>query len=471
MNTPILNCLKEYLNTNPIAFHMPGHKLGKGFEISEFEAIGRYDLTEIPGTDNLHFPSEAILEAQNIAAKAFGADETMFLVNGSTVGVLASILGSCGKSSKVLVSRDCHKSVIGALILAECQPVYISPVYDDIQKVPLGGNVESIISTLDKNEEIGVVFITRPNYYGSCLDIDYLVREVHKRGKVLIVDEAHGAHLAFHERLPKSANLAKADIVIQSAHKTLNALTQGAYLHFNGSKVDRDKVKFYLRILQTSSPSYPIMASLDYAREIMQVKGSEEIGELLDTLEKLRKRIDEETNFSVFYLDDKFDFTQDLTRLVINVSSTGNTGYNIDKALRFEHNIQVEMSDYYNLVCIATIADKDYDFQELFNSLLVVGKIFNYSTRFDDIRHIDLKIPFMTLNYGEIKNKKEVMLPLSKAIGKTCADIITPYPPGVPVICPGEIIMAKTVDYLYNIIKVGGVVNGIYDDNQIKVLV
>jgi len=467
-NLPILKVLKKYNESSPVAFHMPGHKLGKGFDIEEFNAIGKYDVTEIPGTDNLHYPEEAIKEAQELAAKAFGAEKTFFLVNGSTCGIHAAIMALCKEGDKLIVSRDCHKSVIGGLMLAKAMPIYIKPKMDKTFKIPLGSDIDAIIRVMDENRDAVGVLITRPTYYGICCDIERLVLEAHKRGMVVIVDEAHGAHLKFSNQLPICAMDAGADICIQSAHKTLPALTQTALLHTKGQKVDRERLAFYLRLLQTSSPSYLFLCSIDYARAVMEHSGSQLLKELQ------RNVISFEENFieNEFYTirKEKIDgYENDFTRLVINTSKLGITGYKVEKILRQNFNIQIEMSDYYNIVCILTVSDELQDLERLSNALKSIAIKFRENATLSDIKIEELTI----LSKGSViinEFMESELLPLYKANGRVCGDIITPYPPGIPYICPGEIIMADSIELLYNIVNVGGKVNGLSAEGLIKVI-
>lgn len=466
-NIPILDSIIEYNKNNPVPFHMPGHKLGKGFEIDEFKAIGKFDVTEIPGTDNLHFPEEAILEAQNLAAKAFGAEKTFFLVNGSTCGIHAAIMSVCSEGDKLIISRDCHKAAIGGLMLAKAVPVYVRPKIDYEFKIPLGCDIDAMIAAMDNNLDAAGIFITRPTYYGICCDIRRLVSEAHKRGMAVIVDEAHGAHFRFYSGLPICAMDAGADLCIQSTHKTLPAFTQTALLHVKGDLIDRERLAFYLRLLQTSSPSYLFLCSIDYARYVMENSGKEKLMELKN---KVRDFEEEFRDNEYYIIQKKPDngYEKDFTRLVINTTGLGITGYQVEKILRQDFNIQVEMSDFYNIVCILTISDNDSDYKKLSGALKKIGEKYSKKESLSDIiideHYINQENVFIS------EYIKSETLPLKMAEGRICADIITPYPPGIPYICPGEIIMAETIELLYNIVNAGGRVNGLLPDGQIKVL-
>lgn len=449
---------------------MPGHKLGKGIPYRFLKDLHLLDMTEIPGLDNLHFPDGVIKEAQELAAKAFGADYTSFLVNGSTCGVHAAILSLCKPGDKLIVSRDCHKSVIGGMMLAGVKPIYIQPEYDGLFGVSsfvLPSMVEQAI--INNPDAIGV-FITRPNYYGICSDIVAISNLVHSHNKILIVDEAHGAHLKFSSKLPCCALDAGADVCIQSAHKTLPALTQGAYLHIRGTRVDVERVKFVLRLIQTSSPSYIIMSFLDIARAIMEAHGSELIESLLEGISWLETMISRNTGFKVLSLKPLPSGQIDKTRIVVNVRNTGKTGFYIDSILRSQYNIQVEMADLFNIVCISTVADGPKEFESLYFSLYEIDKQFKNSERLPDINISKSEIPVQAVELDKVMQSKYGTFKLTEAAGKVSRGIITPYPPGVPVICPGEVISQASIQYLINVIEAGGTVNGISDGLEIELL-
>lgn len=450
---------------------MPGHKLGKGIPDRFLNDLHLLDMTEIPGLDNLHFPNGVIKEAQDLAAKAFGADYTSFLVNGSTCGVHAAILSLCKPGDKLIVSRDCHKSVIGAMMLASVMPIYIAPEYDSlfgVSSLMLPSTVEQAIK--NNPDAIGVI-VTRPNYYGLCADISAISDVVHSNNKLLIVDEAHGAHLKFSSRLPCCALDVGADVCIQSAHKTLPALTQGAYIHIKGGRVDIDKVNFVLRLIQTSSPSYIIMAFLDIARAIMENYGSQLIENLLNEVNRFETMLNENTGFIMMSSHPLLSGHIDKTRLVVNVKNTGMTGFSIEKILRNQFNIQVEMSDFYNIVCIATVADERKEFETLYLALNEIDKQFKNSKKILDINIKEIKIPSQAVSPDKVMQCKCETRKLKESVGKVSKGIITPYPPGVPVVCPGEFITQETVEYITNVIEAGGTVNGVTDNWEIEVLV
>lgn len=458
---------------------MPGHKLGGGVPRELAEELLQLDVTEIDGTDNLHYPEGIIREAQELAAKAFGADKTFFLVNGSTCGVQAAILSVCARGQKLIVGRDSHKAVAAGLILAGAAPVFVQPEFNEEFSIPAEINQESIEEVLRSNPDASAVLITRPNYYGICSDIEKISSLVHSYGKLLIVDEAHGAHLCFNDSLPPAALRHGADICIQSAHKTLPAVTQGAYLHVKGNRVDMDRLSFNLKMLQTSSPSYIIMSYLDIARELMEREGRDKLEALADTNAWFGEEIERTGVYKVLSGRNLgIKVTQDYTRLVINIKGLGISGYRAEKLLREKYGTQIEMADYENLVIITTVADTRASLTKLLEALKALALTESgqdMECRAEKLRSI-LKGKrgmedgnFKLLPWEAYYSGKEV-LPLQKSEGRISADIITPYPPGIPLLYPGEIITDSCIQYIADIMAAGGKVNGIVDNGSIRVI-
>jgi lysine decarboxylase len=468
MNTPIYNTIKKYLNLNPVPFHTPGHKLGKGIPRDILSYLPFLDITELPGTDNLHYPTGILKKAQILASEAFGSEHTFFLVNGSTSGIHAMIMTICKVGDELIVTRDCHKSVIAGMMLAGVKPVYLKPEFNWEYGITTIITPYEVERALINNPKAVGILITRPNYYGVCSDIEEIAKIVHKYGKILAVDEAHGAHLKFGEGLPVCAMDSGADICVQSAHKTLPALTQGSYLHVKSEKIDLEKLRMILSMLQTSSPSYIIMAMLDVARDIMDRHGKVLFPELLEHIERLRHHT-EKGNFPWLSRSDIPDGDKDPTRIVINVGKLGLTGYEASKILREKYNIFVEMSDMGNIVFIITLADKEDSFYSLHKGL---SGLFNHQIKnkiFPRLPAKDINIPIQAMDLTDVFQAKGEKTSLDKAEGRISKDIITPYPPGIPLICPGELITRDIIEYTYELILNGGCVNGV--DEKLNVLV
>jgi arginine decarboxylase len=470
LKIPIYDAVKKYSSSCPAVFHMPGHKLGRGLPSAFLESLHLLDLTEIPGLDSLHYPKGVIEEAQTLAAQAFGADRTFFLVNGSTCGIQATIMTLCRPGDKIIIARDCHRSAIAGMMLSGATPVYIKPDFNGIFDIPSVVSVNAVEKALKENPDAVGVYITRPNYYGVCSDIKAIVELVHSYNKPVIVDEAHGAHLCFSSMLPPSSLEYGADICVQSAHKTLPAFTQGSYLHVRGTRTDLERLKFNLSILQTSSPSYIIMAFLDIARAIMQQDGENRIQNLLREIELLSEIVGKGNLYKILSENDIEGGSIDKTRVVVNVRNTGKTGFEIEKLLRNQYNIQVEMSDLYNIVCIATVADTHEDIKKLGTALEQLRVRFKKAALLGDAPLWIPKLPEQRIDLGSVMNRTFTRKKLTDALQCVSRSMITPYPPGIPVICPGEVISKDTVEYIREIIEAGGTVNGISDDLEVDVV-
>ncbi len=449
---------------------MPGHKLGKGIPAEFLKNLAMLDLTEIPGTDNLHFPEGAINEAQKLAAKAFEAERTFFLVNGSTCGIHALIMTACKPGDKLIVGRDCHRSVINGMMLAGVEPVYIKPEFDSRFSITTVISPSELERTLKENPDCAGVLITRPNYYGICSDLEKIIEIVHRFDKLIAVDEAHGAHLKFNGKFPESSMQLGADICVQSAHKTLPAFTQGAYLHVKSGKIDLEKLRYNLSSLQTTSPSYVIMSFLDIARALMETEGERLLDALLQNVSLLEAGICN-PGLLLLSMDKTQDYELDKSRLVINVAGLGRTGFEAERLLREKENIQVEMSDMNNIVCISTIADLREDFEKLCIALNRLSpereKRVLRDSRYDDC----LFISKQAVGLKDILHSKSTKVRLVKAAGRVSRGMITPYPPGIPVICPGEIISGDAVAYICRILDSGGKVNGIGEDMEVDIII
>ncbi|NMA33597.1 MAG: aminotransferase class I/II-fold pyridoxal phosphate-dependent enzyme [Clostridiaceae bacterium] len=489
-NTPVYNALKSYSASGTIPFHMPGHKLGSGIPGIFLSEIEKLDLTEIPGTDDLHRPEGVLKEAQELAASAFGAKTSRFVVNGSTGGLHAAIAAACRPGQRLITCRDCHGSVVNGMLMAGVSPYYILPGYSDEFRISTGITPDDVEKALADAPDAPAVLITRPSYYGLCCDIRKIAHIVHNHGRVLIVDEAHGPHFTFNKRLPASALEAGADICVQSAHKTLPAFTQGAYLHIGSDRVDPERVDYFLNIYQTTSPSFIIMAFLDMAREIMQKQGKELLDRLLGSIQANRGRLD---GSALRLLDGTAvpGFDHDPTRITVNVSRLGMTGYEAEKLLRNRYSIQAEMSDLSNVVFISTAADSPGSIGRLFDALIDLqrrpcagaGEACCAKGRDRTQGLPDLGQTYTALLKRQIESARngrsgcrDIMsadaerVKLEDAAGRISKCVISPYPPGTALICPGEVITREAVEFITDVAGAGGKVHGIDKDGTVLVL-
>ncbi|QXM07057.1 aminotransferase class I/II-fold pyridoxal phosphate-dependent enzyme [Crassaminicella indica] len=449
----ILKRLTALAKENIVSFHVPGHKNGKayrGYKDHIFNnALLALDVTEIPGTDNLHAPEDMIKKAQERAAKFFKADHTFFLINGTSTGNISALMAVANPNEKVIVPRDCHKSVMNGCILGGLIPVYINPKVSKEHNISMGIEAETVEKAILENKEVRAVVLTYPNYYGICSDIEAIAKVVHKYNKILIVDEAHGAHFNLSKELPIPAIEAGADIVIQSTHKTLPSFTQASMLHVKSERVNIDRLRFMLRMNQSSSPSYLLMSSLDEARAIVESEGRVLMNELLENINKFHEKISNIKGIKVLdkSLIGRYGIKDiDRTRIVLDMTDFGISGTSLEKLLRDEYGIQMEMSDIKHIVAVCTIGNDAKDFEKLLKALISIKK--KREVRKIETIPLLASIPKMCIPPREAAFCNKRSIPFKQSSGKISGEYIIPYPPGIPIICPGEEITQEIIDYV-----------------------
>jgi len=468
--------LRSHYNQSPVSFHVPGHKLGVGFPPhgkSIFNNILSIDMTEITGLDDLHQPEGVIKQAQLKAAKLFSADQTFFLVNGSTAGNLAMVLSVCQPGDKIIVQRNVHKSIINAMMLARAVPIYITP--EEISTLGITGavTVEQVKDALIKSPDAKAVFIMNPNYYGICIDITDIAEVAHKYDIPLLVDEAHGAHFGLHPSLPPSALQMGADMVVQSTHKTLSALTMGSMLHIKGKLIDIDRVKLFLSMIQSSSPSYPIMASLELSVQWIAEQGEKLWYTALNAVNILKKRDSFQTLELFPSIDPKY--LVDPLKLIIHSKSSAISGFELQQRLQ-QKNIYTELADLQNVLAIITFGNTINDLDKLYIAIKEIDQdIINHSY---DLNGFEANQPIYPIsdNILNIQSKSEVSLEkvlygkkesvlFEDSVGKVSAEMVIPYPPGIPMIQLGERITKEVIQYLLLIKEKGAKFQGIQDQS------
>ncbi|MCT4606612.1 MAG: aminotransferase class I/II-fold pyridoxal phosphate-dependent enzyme [Marinisporobacter sp.] len=474
----ILRKLKALADENIVSFHVPGHKNGKVYKRYENYPLNNelltLDVTEIPGTDNLHAPEEMIRKAQERAAKFFGADQTFFLINGTSTGNISALMTVANPNEKVIIPRDCHKSIMHGCILGGLVPIYIYPEVSTEHNISMGITAETIEKTILENLDAKAVILTYPNYYGICSDIEGIVKVVHQYEKILIVDEAHGSHLNLSTALPIDAIEAGADIVIQSTHKTLLSFTQSSMLHVKSKRVDIDRLRFMLMMNQSSSPSYLLMTSLDEARNIAQRYGKALMNELLTNINDFHKKISKVSGIKVLdeRLIGKYGIKHvDRTRLVIDLTDLGISGKTLEGLLRGKYGIQVEMSDRKHIVAICTIGNTRDDLEKLFKALVNIKEKNAIEVQKAEEVSLLQRIPKINIlpRDAAFAYKKEIKL--EESVGKTSGEYIIPYPPGIPLLCPGEEISKEIIENV-KILKESGIsIMGMHDNHLEKIKV
>jgi len=471
MDTPLINGLLEYISHRNIPFHMPGHK-NNANEFKELniiqENIFKMDLTEVEGVDNLHSPEGIIKDAQGKLSKCLKSKESFMLVNGSTSGIYSMILGLTKPKDKIIIQRNCHRSVYSAAFLGDLEVEYINPSVLKDFNIPVSINLDEAFKVIEKNKDAKAIVVTYPTYYGTCLDLKRLIEYAHRFNILVLVDEAHGAHFPFNSKLPKSAMELGADVSVNSFHKTLPSLTQTAVLNVNHG-VDSTGIKYMLKIFQSTSPSYILMSSIDAARSIMEGEGERLLDEVIGYIEDLKRNIRYVDGFKILdenYLGRSDIYDIDKTRIVIN-SKIG--GKNLENILRKEHNIQVEMSDLYNIVLIGSVGDKKEFYDSLRKALLKIKDKFQ--------GHKNTDLASKNLNYQKVLSLKDAYympkrrVKIKEAKGLISGEMVVPYPPGIPILVPGEIITQDIIDLIDEYKSSGITLNGIDDVNGEYILV
>jgi arginine decarboxylase len=475
---PLVKALIECGNQLHAPFYTPGHKKGAGISQMLLDAFGeavfRFDLPELTELDNLFAPEGAILAAQELAADIFGAEKTWFLVNGSTCGVEAAILATCGTGDQIILPRNVHSSAIAGLILSGAIPIFIEPEYDPILDIVYGITPTAVAAAIQAHPDAKAVMMVYPTYYGVCTDVNAIAQIVHQHHIPLLVDEAHGAHFAFHPDLPTSALAAGADMVVQSTHKTLGAMTQASMLHLQGILVDSDRVSKALQLVQSTSPSYILMASLDAARQQMALCGKNLMSQTLKLADIAKEQINQIPGLSVLESPNSanlpgFD-NLDQTRLTVNVSGLGLTGFKADEILENNLNIRSELASFKNITFIISIGNTLTDIHQL------IQAFHQLQSHFTNVNTLNLgyqPIPTYLENQKpttinkvsprEAFFKTSHTLNLLESIGHISSETICPYPPGIPILMPGEIIQQSAIDYLITIKKMGGTITGCAD--------
>ncbi len=477
--TPLFDAMVNLAESRKVSFHTPGHKSGKGISTRFRKFVGpkifTIDLTTLDEVDCLQRPVGVIKEAQELAAEAYGADHSFFLINGTTGGNHAMIVSTASPGDEILIARNAHKSILTGIILSGATPRFFLPTFDRELGMLLNVTVEEVGRTMAQYPNAKILSLTSPNYYGVTADLRAIVSMAKRRGILVLVDEAHGPHLHFHQALPTSALDAGADLCVQSTHKILGGMTQSSMLHLKGPDIDHPRVAKLLLLLQSTSPSYILMASLDLARMQMATEGEKLLGKAIDLARDARDRINRIPGLSCFGEPDlrSRDFFLDVTKLTICVKELGLSGFEVSAILNAEFGIQVEMADLFNILVIVSIGDRRDDLDRLVAAL---GSVAGRGARPQDPRAIPFLLPPLGqqchLPPRDAFFAPSEYLPLVKAEGRISADIITIYPPGVPVLVPGEEVGSSAIDYLRSLASYGARIDGVLelDEPQIRVL-
>ncbi|MGE5398463.1 MAG: aminotransferase class I/II-fold pyridoxal phosphate-dependent enzyme [Chitinophagales bacterium] len=451
-DTPLFDAVKKYIADQVVPFHVPGHKQGQGIpELRDYlgERVFNMDVNGMEDLDYINNPTGVILQAQELLASAYGAKNAYFLVNGTTSGVQAMIMSSCEPGSEIIIPRNAHRSTFGGIILSGAHPIYVQPEINKELGFAMGVTAETIRKAVRQHPHAKAVFLINPTYYGFASDLASITAIAHSHNMAVLVDEAHGAHLPFHDDLPLSAMHAGADISAASIHKTAGSMTQSSVLLLKSKLISHEKVKEVLNLNYTSSASYVLLCSLDVARKQLATRGTEILSQTLETARWARKQINQipglhASGKELVGIPGCFEF--DETKLGINVRGLGCTGYQVEAMLRRDYNIQIELSDLYNILAILSVGDSMSSVEILCQALkdMVSKTEFKYFKNSTTIPYC----PEMVVTPRDAFYSPKVIIPLEESVGQISGEMVMAYPPGIPVICMGERVTREIIDYI-----------------------
>lgn len=450
-DTPIRKALEEQRYNRLAHFDVPGHKGGRGNkELRDFlgEECMRLDMNSMKPLDNLCHPVSVIKEAQELAAEAFGAKEAFFIVNGTTAAVQAMIMSVCKAGEKVIMPRNVHRSAINALVVNGAIPVYINPGTNKQLGIPLGMSVEDVKKAIIENKDAKAVLVNNPTYYGICSNLREIVKLAHENDMLVLVDEAHGTHLYFNDDLPVSAMEAGADMAAVSMHKTGGSLTQSSILLTN-EKVNSDYVRQIINLTQTTSGNYLLLSSLDIARKNMYMNGKEMVKKTLDFASYARDEINKLGGYYAFgeeLIDGDMVYGFDSTKLSIHTRDIGLAGIEVYDLLRDDYGIQIEFGDIGNILAIISAGDRNIEIERLIAALSEIKRL-HQKDKAGLFDHEYIK-PHIVMGPQQAFYSRKVSLPIEKSEGRVCGEFVMCYPPGIPILAPGELITKDVVNYI-----------------------
>lgn len=452
-NAPVLEALEKLKQMRIVPFDVPGHKRGRGNKVlTEFlgERCLSVDVNSMKPLDNLCHPVSIIKDAEQLAAEAFGAAHAFFMVGGTTSSVQAMILTACKRGDKIILPRNVHRSAINAMILCGAVPVYINPQMDKTLGISLGMSIKDVKKAIADNPDAKAVFVNNPTYYGICSNLNEIIKMAHANNMLVLADEAHGTHFYFNDKLPAAAMRSGADMAAVSLHKSGGSLTQSSMLFIN-DKISEGYVRQIINLTQTTSGSYLLMSSLDISRRNLALRGNKIIDTVIDLVEYARSEIN---NIGDYYAysrekingDSIYDF--DITKLSIYTRSIGLAGIEVYDILRDEYDIQTEFGDLANLLAYVSIGDRPRDMERLVSALSEIRRIYKKDpTGMLEVEYINPKVVLPPQD--AFYTNKEESIPLDKACGRVCTEFVMCYPPGIPILAPGELVTSQILEYIH----------------------
>lgn len=465
---PIYEALERFRRKRVVPFDVPGHKRGRGNpELAQLlgEKCVGLDVNSMKPLDNLGHPVSVIRQAEELTADAFGAAHAFLMVNGTTSSVQSMILSVCKAGDKIILPRNVHKSVINALVLCGGIPVYVEAKVNPKIGIALGVEVEEITRVMDENPDAAAVFINNPTYYGVCSNLKKIVEAAHQRGMKVLADEAHGTHLYFGENLPISGMAAGADMAAVSMHKSGGSLTQSSIL-LCGPSMDAEYVRQIINLTQTTSASYLLLSSLDISRRNLALRGRESFAKVTKMAEYARSEINSIGDYYAYgkdLVDGDSVYDYDVTKLSVYTQGIGLTGIEVYDLLRDEYDIQIEFGDIGNILAYISIGDRIQDIERLVGALEDIRRLYEKDSR--DLYCGDFIKPeaVMTPQQAFYAGKKQV--PIRRAAGCICAELVMCYPPGIPILTPGERVTEEIIEYILYAKEKGCSLQGTLDPN------
>lgn len=448
---PIYEALERFRQQRVVPFDVPGHKRGRGNpELTEFlgEKCVGIDVNSMKPLDNLCHPVSVIRQAEMLAADAFGAAEAFLMVGGTTSAVQCMVLTACKRGDEIILPRNVHRSVINALVLCGAIPVYVNPECDQRLGIPLGMSREQVAKAIKEHPNAVAVLVNNPTYYGICSDLRAIVRMAHKAGMLCLADEAHGTHFYFGTGLPVSAMAAGADMAAVSMHKSGGSLTQSSFL-LAGPNVHAGYVRQIINLTQTTSGSYLLMSSLDISRRNLALKGNEVFNRVRYMAEYARDEINDIGDYYAFgseLINGDSIFNFDSTKLSVHTLDIGMAGIEVYDALRDDYDIQIEFGDLGNILAYLSIGDRPQEIERLISALSDLRRRFKKDpTGLMNQEYID---PIVAASPQDAFYAEKVSLPLDETVGRVCSEFVMCYPPGIPILSPGEMITKDILDYI-----------------------
>lgn len=460
---PIYEALEELRKMRVVPFDVPGHKRGRGNpELTRLlgERCMNMDVNSMKPLDNLCHPVSVIAKAEQLAAEAFHAAHAFLMVGGTTSSVQSMILSVAKRGEKIILPRNVHRSVIGAMVLCGAVPVYVNPQCNERLGIPLGMRVEDVKKAMEEHPDAKAVLVNNPTYYGICSDLKAIVKLAHDHGMYCLADEAHGTHFYFSDKLPVSAMEAGADMAAVSMHKSGGSLTQSSLLLI-GPGMSQGHVRQIINLTQTTSGSYLLMSSLDISRRNLALRGRETFEKVMEMAEYARNEINEIPGFYAFSRemingDSVYDF--DVTKLSVHTLDVGLAGIEVYDLLRDEYDIQIEFGDFGNILAYLSIGDRIRDIERLVSSLSEISR--RFGRKKVDLMTQEYVTPQVAVSPQDAFYAQKESLPLKETAGRICSEFVMCYPPGIPILAPGERITKEIVEHIQYALEKGCTITG-----------